>query len=185
MPVYTYTTIDDPLATKGTTAEDINNAGQIVGSYDNGSGQHGFLYSNGVFTTLDDPLATNGTEALGINDLGQIVGDYSDATGVHGFLYSGGNYTTLDDPSTPFNTRAAGINDLGQIVGFYLAGTPPSFHGFLYSGGKYTTLDDPSAVSTSPFRINNAGQIVGVPGQLAIPLFPWLSLQRRHLHSYQ
>jgi probable HAF family extracellular repeat protein len=53
MPVYTYTTIDDPLATKGTTAEDINNAGQIVGSYDNASGQHGFLYSSGVFTTLE------------------------------------------------------------------------------------------------------------------------------------
>jgi probable HAF family extracellular repeat protein len=68
------------------TAEDINNAGQIVGSYDNVSGQHGFLYSSGVFTTLDDPLVTNGTEALGINDLGQIVGDYSDASGNHGGL---------------------------------------------------------------------------------------------------
>jgi probable HAF family extracellular repeat protein len=78
MPVYTYTTIDDPSATKGTTANDINNEGQIVGSYNNASGQHGFLYSNGVFTTLDEPLATNGTEALGINDMGQIVGDYDD-----------------------------------------------------------------------------------------------------------
>ena len=49
MPVYTYTTIDDPLATKGTTAEDINNAGQIVGSSQDPSGcctLHGFLFNS-------------------------------------------------------------------------------------------------------------------------------------------
>src|SRR6516164_5232068 len=86
MPVYTYTTLDDPSAINNTQAFGINASGQIVGSYSNASGIHGFLYSNGTYTALDDPLATGGTLALGINDLGQIVGEYVNATGTHGFL---------------------------------------------------------------------------------------------------
>ena len=34
MTAYTYTTIDDPLATFGTVATSINDLGQIVGYYD-------------------------------------------------------------------------------------------------------------------------------------------------------
>jgi hypothetical protein len=33
MPIHTYTTIDDPLATNGTDAFGINDNGQIVGQY--------------------------------------------------------------------------------------------------------------------------------------------------------
>jgi len=58
MPVYNYTTIDDPSATDRATgftvASGINTAGQIVGSYGH-FGSHGFLLSGGTFTTLDDP----------------------------------------------------------------------------------------------------------------------------------
>jgi probable HAF family extracellular repeat protein len=69
----TLTTIDDPFATRGTRALGINDAGQIVGDYQDASGEHGFLLSGGTFTTIDDPLATppadplalRGSEALG------------------------------------------------------------------------------------------------------------------------
>jgi probable HAF family extracellular repeat protein len=48
MPVNTYTTLDDPLATNGTFAWGINASGQIVGSYGDASiFYHGFLYSGG------------------------------------------------------------------------------------------------------------------------------------------
>ena len=45
MPVYNYTTLDDPLAGGffGTQATGINDAGQIVGRYFNNGGFHGFL----------------------------------------------------------------------------------------------------------------------------------------------
>src|SRR5262245_49873926 len=107
MPVYTYTTIDDPSATNGSVARGINASGQIVGGYLNSAGGHGFLFSNGTYTTLDDPLAgINGTQAFGINGAGQIVGLYDDAGSPvpqsHGFLLSGGTYTTLDPPGTTF-----------------------------------------------------------------------------------
>jgi probable HAF family extracellular repeat protein len=56
MPVNTYTTLDDPLATNGTFAWGINASGQIVGSYGDASiFYHGFLYSGGSYTTLDGP----------------------------------------------------------------------------------------------------------------------------------
>src|ERR1700730_10007726 len=44
MPVYTYTTFDDPAGTN-TQANGINDSGQISGFYGNASGNHGFLYS--------------------------------------------------------------------------------------------------------------------------------------------
>ena len=53
MTTYTYTTIDPPGSTYS-VAESINNKGQIVGFYQNSSGQEfGFLYSGGTYTTLD------------------------------------------------------------------------------------------------------------------------------------
>src|SRR5467141_3704642 len=120
MPIYTYATLNDPLAgSGGTFAVGINNEGQITGYYfDSNGAAHGFLYSGGTWTTLNDPFATNGTFAEGINNKGQIVGYYVDATGDHGFLYSGGTYTTLNDTAANSGTtQAFGINDLGQIVG--------------------------------------------------------------------
>src|SRR5215831_10592061 len=50
----TYTTIDDPLATVNDSAYGINDAGQIVGTYDG----HGFLYNpnSGTYTTLELPV---------------------------------------------------------------------------------------------------------------------------------
>jgi probable HAF family extracellular repeat protein len=142
MPVYTYTSLDDPVAAPGgTLAQGINNQGQIVGYYYDGNGlAHGFIYGGGAWTKLDDPSATNGTFAEGINNKGQIVGYYLDASGQHGFLNSGGAFTTLDDPSaTAGTTQAWGLNDLGQIVGGFA--DSGGKHGFLFNGGTYTSID--------------------------------------------
>src|SRR5262249_55442254 len=99
----TYFTLDDPLASGDTEALGINDAGQIVGFFRDGSGVgHGFLLSGSTYTTLDDPLATNGTFAQGINHAGQIVGTYRNAvgTGRHGFL----EITTPNPPPPPGTT---------------------------------------------------------------------------------
>ena len=98
MPVYTYTTIDEPRANFRTDPTAINDAGTIVGTYVDLTGNHGFLYSGGTYATLDAPGATGTTRASGINASRLIVGDYTTADGSHGFLYSNGTYTTLDDP---------------------------------------------------------------------------------------
>jgi len=126
----TFTAIDIPDGSVEQQAWGINDMGQIVGFYQDGTGFHGFLRSSsGTFVTLDDPSATRGTVASGINDIGQIVGNYSDANGTHGFLLSGGTYFTLDDPVATTITSASGINDMGQIVGQFVDANDN--HGFL------------------------------------------------------
>jgi probable HAF family extracellular repeat protein len=75
-----------PSATRDTEAFGINDSGQIVGLFLDGTGPHGFLYTAGIFTTIDNPSATSDTVAFGINNSGQIVGAFSDGTGTHGFL---------------------------------------------------------------------------------------------------
>ena len=120
MPAYNYTTLDDPFQVGFTTqASGINDAGQIVGSYHNSSGYHGFIYSAGTYTPFDVPLATNGTFAADINAAGQIVGTYS-TTATHGFLYnptdSMNPFTTLDFQGATI-TLPTKINASGRSSG--------------------------------------------------------------------
>ena len=155
---FTFTTIDVPGATF-TGAGTINNRGQIVGSYIDVSGFHGFLLSKGTFTrstTIDVPGATS-TRAFEINEPGQIVGDYDDA--LHGFLLDNGTFTTIDVPGATF-TQAVGINNRGQIVGGY-GDASGTFHGFLLNKGSFIMIEVPGATFTEANGINARGQIVG------------------------
>ncbi len=77
-----------PPGAAATSANGLNNTGQIVGDYtDIASGQvHGFLFdiATQAYTTLDFSNAV-GTSAHAINDYGQVVGTYTDAQHVlHG-----------------------------------------------------------------------------------------------------
>ena len=73
-----FTTIDVPGAA-ATRAYGLDDAGRIVGSYDDSEGvPDGFVFNGGTFNTLD----AGGTEAHGINNAGQIVGSYVSSAGV-------------------------------------------------------------------------------------------------------
>src|SRR5262245_22466640 len=110
-PNYSFTTLDVPGA-NATFVRGNNASGQIVGSYWDGTTDHGFLLDNGGYTTIDQP-GSDDTEVFGINASGQMVG----WSGL-GFLLDNGVYTTFN----PFPGRGVklfpnGINDSGQIVG--------------------------------------------------------------------
>src|SRR6267378_2239255 len=81
---FPFAIIDVPNAS-GTRAHGINDAGQIVGSFDDATGTHGFLKDGATFVIFDVPGAFV-TDPLAINNTGQIVGRFEDATGLHGFL---------------------------------------------------------------------------------------------------
>lgn len=167
--VTNFANIDVPGATKS-IANDVNNAGVIVGRFDDATGTHGFIRAvGGTITTVDYPGVAGNTVILGINDAGQVVGRYALGGVQHGFLLSNGVYTPIDFPGASY-THCHGINRSGQIVGrIYYPKNPGQGggggqqheHGFLYSNGLYTSLDYPNANTTDAWKITDDGNIVG------------------------
>jgi hypothetical protein len=117
------------IAVPNASPQDINNRGQIVGSYSDGTHNHGFIQmASGRMIGLDIPGARD-TFILGDNNLGQVVGSYTDQLGhTHGFLDAGGRFATIDKPGAT-STRIEDINNQGDIVGSYTDGS--GSHGFL------------------------------------------------------
>ena len=171
---FTYTTLDHPLVgvltnslfgpVQFTSANGINNQGEIVGSFTDAGGLHGFQRSsNGsTWTSFDTPGSSNapgfpseGTLPNGINSSGQIAGYYYDANSFsHGFT----DLITRDFPGATYS-GAEGINSSGQFVGYFSDGF--HYHGFVHSGNTFTQFDVPGSTYTTASGINDIGQIVG------------------------
>jgi probable HAF family extracellular repeat protein len=149
---YVYTQIDVPGANR-TEAYDINNNGQIVGTFFDDIGQHGFLKDGDNYTIID--VAPSGTGALGLNDALQIVGYAANL----GFVKDGNIVEPIDIFSSSGFTVARDINNTGIIVGDFndVTGT----HGFVKDGGSVTPVDGPSALYTEVTGINDNGEFVG------------------------
>jgi probable HAF family extracellular repeat protein len=163
-----YRGFDAPQARFSTLAYGINDHGQIVGRYDDGSEQPFLRDRRGRYTTLRIPGARSAW-ASGINDRGQIVGIYSENTPIvkqpggrrHGYLWEGGRVTRIDVPGAT-ETGAFGINNQGEVVGAYLDAAGRS-HGFRWKRGRVVTIDVPGVADTTPQGINDRGQVVGYP----------------------
>ncbi len=158
-----FTTLDYPASgVDHTTANKINNSGNIVGVYRMNGPGNGFLNVGGTFSTVNVPAALGCcTHDNGINDAGDIVGQYKTFDGAphQGFMDLGGVFTTLDVPGAS-DTIAEDINNSREIVGAYrsLVGD----FGFLYSGGTFSTIAFPGARRTEAVGINDQGDIVGL-----------------------
>ena len=108
----------------------INNSGEVVGSYFQGSTQ-GFLREvGGSFMTFDVTGAA-ATMPSSVNSTGAVAGSYQDSSFTsHGFLRTpAGDVYTYSIPNA-IGTYALGINDSGVIVGSYQDSSYAS-HGFL------------------------------------------------------
>lgn len=144
-----------------TNAFGMNNRGQVVGVYEDGSGNvHGFITDGNRFASIDPP-GSIGTYVYKINDAGVSVGPYYTADGLqHGFSYQNGRYTNIDFPGAAGGTSANGINSTGDIVGQYwdVSGTS---HGFIFNHGHYQRLDVANSANTDLTMINDSGLITG------------------------
>jgi probable HAF family extracellular repeat protein len=157
----------EDLTLRGIAPIDLNDRGQIVGTYEEpiGGAVRGFLLDKRVRFTRINPPGAKGTQPQGINNRGQIVGKYSNTTGavsengakVRGFLLDRGRYIRLDFPGS-VTSQAFDINDRGQIVGEY-QDADGVFHGYVWERGRFRTLPTGAAIG-----INNRGRIIGTTG---------------------
>lgn len=156
----TFTEIRPPDAVS-TYLGDINNAGHMVGGYEDGVGRnHGFLLIGDRFSIIDVPEAS-ATSAQGINDQGHIVGWYSDALGrSHAFLLVDGTFSTIDFPGAR-DTYAMDVNNTDQVVGHFNDPGVFETRGFIMAAGKVSLIKVPKSSSVYPSGINNLGQVVG------------------------
>jgi hypothetical protein len=117
-----------------TSPQALNPAGQVTGSYGDGSGRSkGFLRdAHGTIINFEVPNSTN-TIPLSINARGQLTGIYTDATYLyHGFLReSNGTISTFDVPNATY-TNPTAICSTGEITGWYVD-TSNRVHGFVRS----------------------------------------------------
>ena len=164
-PAATVSQIDGPNASY-TDAVGINNRGDIVGSFSDARGLHGFILRNRTFTTLDFPAqGVAGTVAKGINDRGQVAGFYvQSGSDIHGFVWDGGTFTQIDAPDADI-TYLHGINNRGQVVGHSRRDIFALARGFVWASGNFAFMDLPGVLivgrGDETMAINDSGQVVG------------------------
>lgn len=165
--------VDIPGNVYYTAVYGINAAGEMVGTFGDDDGDHGFVLKGEKHTTIDYPGAV-WTEAWGINAKGVIVGQYGLLNNtVHGFILEDGNYFPLDVFGQP-NTMPVKINERGTIVGCYHESTPSggiivnSMFGFTLDGQAMTP--QPMA-RTMNNGINSSGDIVGIYSDPTLNVF--------------
>ncbi len=139
-------------------ASGINNNGDVVGYFANGSSQYyGFSYHNGVYT----PIFVSGADYVfpqGINDNGDIVGRYYQGGEYYGFLLPNGGTLTSFSIAPGSNTMLMGINNSGVMVGQF--GNGAAMSGFSWDGANLITVQADGR-QTNFSDINNSGVIAG------------------------
>jgi len=149
----------------GSTANGINNAGQVVGDLIDANGEsHAFLETNGTMQDLGTLPGDLYSEATGINNLGEVIGDSDGMYDQQSFVYNPATGVMTALGGSDVAESPTSINDIGQIVGIEGPGVG---NAFLYSDGSFYNLNDliPSDsgwVLQSAYSINDSGQIVGM-----------------------
>jgi uncharacterized membrane protein len=153
-----FASIDYPGAI-ATRAFGISAVGEIVGSYTDVTGTHGYLLSNGTFTRIAFPGATS-TEAWGINPQGDIVGRYRKpgASNTFGFQLSDGVFTDIS-VGTHMHTLPIKITPVGDIVGcFHDTNFLRDMRGYVQHNGRVSSFE--ALPSTMHNGITPGGQLI-------------------------
>ncbi len=159
----TYRLVQIPGATSQSSANAINNSGQVVGWTQtleelSQGGSHATFWNGANTTRLGSPDGFQ-SSAEDINDAGQIVG--SDA--LTATLWNG---TTATQLGSAF-TSASAINSSGQVAGSYTLFSQDPFlqitvGAIVWNGSDAINLSDTSTYSwDEALAINDVGQVVG------------------------
>jgi probable HAF family extracellular repeat protein len=148
-PVFTMRFLPD-----GFQASALNNAGQIVGTQNDGAA----IWSETGLINLSS-VAPNST-GMGINNRGDVVGALASG---NAFAYISGTVHNLG-PSLPNmfeGSYGRGINDNGVVAGTAFPGAGESDRAFVYDNGQLTMLGTFGGAWSNARAINQAGYVVG------------------------
>jgi probable HAF family extracellular repeat protein len=147
--------------------DDINNSGQVVGSFDMGDGYAFITGPNGAGMTNLGTLGGPFSHPRGVNDSGQVVGISStDDYSYYGSFITdtnGANMTALGTVDGRTYSLAVDVNNSGQVVGNSVNAKFHDSHAFITgtNGAGMTELDDLGGGTSYATGINNSGQVVG------------------------
>ena len=137
----------------------LNNAGQVVGYYDDSNDvAHGLILQDGTLTQFDFPGAAE-TQIFGVSEEGQFVGNIADTdAAIHGFV----GEEQIDVPGAA-TTYSDHVNAEGVAVGSYID-ADGMYQGYLRHPDKsFTTVDIPGMPNLEFLyvnAINEAGVVV-------------------------
>jgi probable HAF family extracellular repeat protein len=153
--------IIDLNAGDGSSAEAVNDKGQIVGA--GGAGVGAFLWENGVLRQLGALPGMTSSRAEDINENGQVVGYSSNADGslYRAFIWTAAaGMQPLAGSLAGCCTLARAINDQGVVIGeARLPGT--GAHTVVWENGVMRDVQSFPSGSTFPWDLSNAGVGVG------------------------
>jgi len=151
-----------PGYTSQASAISVNEAGQIVGTAGNATGElRAFLYDSGLMINLGTLAGGNSSLATGVNKLGHVVGASGTGQDTFAFLYKAGAMTSLGTLPGYTTSYATGVNDQDVVVG--LVNNASNYYApFIYKNGimrllKRMNSDEYGAANA----VNNHGDVVG------------------------
>lgn len=154
----------------GFTSSAINNAGQIVGTYDGAAA----ILSAGAITSLG--AVAPGSYGLGINDRGDITGAFDSPYSGAAFSYAGGTLTRIGPMlGEPFMfSNAVAINNAGMVAGNAYPYIGEAIRGYVLDGGTIRTIPTFGGDWSYAMAINNSGAVAGMsmlPSSVGSPLY--------------
>ncbi len=165
-----YTELSLPVGSTDIYVNDINNAGQVVGSYWDDQYQSIPAMWNRNGERQDLPVLEGGNGgAMAINDEGQIVGGSSASDGLSHVVMWDAMTLALTDLGTLGNRNAVAtdINQSGQVAGYFW--DPGTYEAipFIFQDGAFMELPKPDGTDAYAWALNDDSSIVGVVSSAA------------------
>jgi uncharacterized membrane protein len=156
-----FTDVPGPAGSLATTANAINDHGDITGAYVDSAGtQHAYVLVGKKYTTIDPPGSTT-PSGNGINDSGNVVVVGGANPNFSAYLYTAKTkkFKTINVPGET-GSFVTDINTGGDVT-YQAIDSAGNSHGALFHKGKYYKFDYKKSALTYAGAVNDHSTIVG------------------------